>query len=240
MAEKKGRKGKKGGGTAPSGPSPGHGGSGLDAILSAIREEAEVKINHINAVLEEKKGEMAARAEREMKALAERYRREEERERKMMESRIISEACLTASRTVSRKRQEIMDRVLGAVEQRLSSEREKGGEGYRRFVESIGKEARALMPSGSRAIIVKGDRTARTVLSSMGFAVAEEMGDEAIGGAWFVSPDGHKRINSTLSHIMEAEREEITREIAAVLFPPPAKEAGAGKRERPDETEKST
>jgi len=191
-----------------------------DRIIQIILDDARRKVEHIHSLLEEKKQEIQEEVEKRLQEEVKKIEKEAEQRGEMVKNQVISSAEMEGRRLVDGAKHGGIEDVFRAAEVRLADLRKKGDPGYRDFLVATAKSASTIMPEGSRCVVIPGDALALRVFGEMGFRVEGGLGEDEVGGALFVSPDGARRLRATLKHVMERKRPSLLGGVERVLYTP--------------------
>ncbi|MDG6219836.1 MAG: hypothetical protein QCI38_00120 [Candidatus Thermoplasmatota archaeon] len=189
----------------------------VDAIVSSIRNDVELKIRNMESAYASKIASAEDESKKRMANEKESLDKETAREKMLMENRMMAEADLVSRRTISGERERLMGQALSTAKELMLKERSTCSAAYKEYVKRKAEDAKSILPKGSAAQIIKGDEIS-SILSSAGYKVEATLDQEYMGGVIFHSPDGKTHLDATLLHVMESEITHIRSMLATVLF----------------------
>jgi len=200
---------------------------GAKLIIEEINREAELKIKYILEEAEKKAEELRKEAEKRAKAKAEWIIRKAQTQAELEKQRIIANAKLEVRRKRLALQEELINEVLEALRERLSSIPE--GEYLEVIKELIIQGIKEL---GEERVVVSSNKETLSLLEKhlkevkkdakekLGKDVEIEMGApiKTIGGVVVYNPGRSIRIDNTFEARMERYQSELRSRIAKTLF----------------------
>ena len=191
-------------------------GGKAQGIIAIIKEEAMEKKRAIESMAASKIREIEEQSVQRASYAVEEIVRDAARQRELMENRTRAEADLYARRSMARAREDVFADILNRTKKLLARERESGTQAYSEFMKRAVSEAQKLF-NGGAAHVMPGDPSI-PVIKAAGFSVTESLPSDRLGGAVFFSPDGERRVDSSLLHVLERDMGELRCMVMDSLF----------------------
>jgi vacuolar-type H+-ATPase subunit E/Vma4 len=197
--------------------------NGIEALESAIMEEAHEQARRILADARARVDSLHQQAKTEMDAERERALQRARQETKTLRSQASAAAQLEAQALRLRRREQLLERVVASAMRRLASAPQWPD--YEHIALRLLREPIAYL--GADEIVVRADRGTRRVLTDEVLTgVGEELGVRLRPGAplgrgtgvILETPDGHRRYDNTLETRLARMKDDLRAPIYHILM----------------------
>ena len=195
----------------------GNDGTGLERIIARIEQDSQRKIASMDKAATVKIDEMKAHSTKELTARLTALDEEHEKGLEKERNKILSEARLSARRTVLSAKEEVLEEVADDVFEKLSV---SGSKGYKQFLITYLTKAKKMVGEGGKVKCREQDALdMKLAVSKSGISATLDFGlsrDEA--GFLAFSKDGSSFVDMRLETVLDAAFKESRKEMLEVLF----------------------